>query len=78
MSGTSLVILAMYSTVNVVSPASAMTPEEIPYLLALLMAAAALTCIASFAHYAPPSRSSAKGASLHKIRRFSGPRERRA
>lgn len=78
MSGTSLVILAMYSTVNVVAPASAIRPDGIPYLLALLMTAAALTCIASLAHYATPSRSAPKGASLRKIRRFSGPRERRA
>ncbi len=78
MSGTSLVILAMYSTVNVVSPPSAITPDTMPYLLALLMTAAALTCVASLAHYAAPSRSAAKGASLNKIRRFSGPRARRA
>ncbi|MGE3916250.1 MAG: hypothetical protein AB7F78_11175 [Hyphomicrobiaceae bacterium] len=76
MSGTSLVILAMYSTVNVVSPHS-LSPETLPYLMALLMAAAALTCTATLALYHAPRRAKAKGATLSRVRRFGGPGERR-
>lgn len=76
MSGTSLVLLAMYSTVNVVSPGG-LSPTTMPYLLALLMMAAALTCTATLALYHVPKRSGAKGATLRKVRRFSGPSPRR-
>lgn len=77
MSGTSLVILAMYATVNVVAPHGAITPESFPYILALLMAAIALACVGTAALYHAPSRSGARGAVLHKARRFVGPRDRR-
>lgn len=77
MSGTSLVLLAMYSTVNVVSPYGAVTEQNLPYLLALLMMAAALTCAGTLALYNAPSRGSAKGATILKARRLTGPRERR-
>lgn len=77
MSGTSLVLLAMYSTVNVVSPNGAIAAETIPYLTALLMLAAACCCVASLSLYNPPSRRVPRGPVLHKARRFSGPRHRR-
>ena len=77
MSGTSLVILAMYSTVNVVTPHAAVAPETLPYLLALLMSAAALTCLSTLTLYRSPARGNVKGATLRKVRRFGGPRDRR-
>ena len=44
MSGTSLVLLAMYSTVNVVGPAGgSVSSGEMPYLIVLLILAAGLT-----------------------------------
>jgi hypothetical protein len=77
LSGTSLVILAMYSTVNVVSPHGAVTPQSFPYVLALLMAAVALACAGTLALYQTPSRTGARGATLPKARRLVGPRDRR-
>lgn len=77
MSGTSLVLLAMYSTVNVVAPHGAITPERFPYVLALLMVAAALACAGTLALYHSPSRAGARGAVLPKVRRLAGPRDRR-
>ena len=77
MSGTSLVLLAMYATVNVVSPNSELSPDSGPYLMALLMAAAALTCMGTIGLYHAPKRRSAKGATLYRVRRFSGPGQRR-
>lgn len=77
MSGTSLVLLAMYSTVNVVGPNGAITDQNLPYVLALLMCAAALTCAGTLALYRTPSRTGVKGATITRARRISGPRERR-
>lgn len=76
-SGTSLVILAMYSAVNVVGPAGKVETAFQPYLLALLLAAVAMTCLATVALYEPPQRNGAKGATIRKARRFSGPAPRR-
>jgi len=76
-SGTSLVILAMYATVNVVAPHGTVTSQSFPYLLALLMAAVALACAGTIALYHAPSRSRARGAVLPKARRIVGPRDRR-
>ena len=77
MSGTSLVLLAMYSTVNVVGPGGAVTEQSLPYVLALLMCAAALTCASTLALYRTPTRNGVKGATISRARRISGPRERR-
>lgn len=77
MSGTSLVLLAMYSTINVVAPHGAITSETFPYVLALLMAAVALACAGTLALYRVPSRVGARGAILPKVRRLAGPRDRR-
>lgn len=78
MSGTSLVILAMYSTVNVVTQGGALSPHTLPYLVAVLIAAAILTCIATIGQLSMPTRTTAKGATLRGIvRRTSGPGVRR-
>lgn len=77
MSGTSLVLLAMYSTVNVVSPHAAISESTLPIVLALLMASAALTCAGTLALYRAPNRSEARGARILKARSLAGPRDRR-
>jgi hypothetical protein len=80
MTGTSLVLLAMYSTVNVVGPAGAhLSPQQLPLLLATLMAAGALTLLGMFiVAGSPPKRVVPKGAVLPKARRhLAGPGERR-
>lgn len=78
MSGTSLVILAMYSVANVASPSADVTVETMPYLLALLLTAAILTCLATLGQLTMPSRSQPKGASIRGVvRRMSGPGVRR-
>ena len=79
MSGTSLVILAMYSTVNVVGPAGLrISPAGHPYVLALLICAATLTLAAMLAVGGGPARVVPKGPVLPRAkRRFGGPRVRR-
>ena len=76
MTGTSLLISAMYATFNIVNHRQ-LTPDSFPYVLALLMVAAILTCIASVSLHNGMRRSPAKGATLRKIRRLSGPAPRR-
>jgi uncharacterized protein (DUF58 family) len=79
MSGTSLVLLAMYSTVNVVGPAGTATGAVAPgWLLALLMMAAVLTLIAMLFLDPVPARVVPRGPSLPRAKRqLSGPRDRR-
>ncbi len=77
MSGTSLVLLAMYATVGVVAPHGAITSDTFPYVLALLMTGIALACAGTVALYRAPNRSKARGAVLPKARRLVGPRQRR-
>jgi hypothetical protein len=45
--------------------------------LGLLVLASALTCLAAIGLNTPPNRTAAKGARLHKVRRITGPRDRR-
>jgi hypothetical protein len=73
--GTSLLISAMYATFNIIVQPS--TPDTFPYVLALLMVAAILTCLASLSLHSGSRRKSAKGATLRNIRRLSGPAPRR-
>lgn len=75
MTGTSLLISAMYATFNIIVQPS--TPGTFPYVLALLMAAAILTCLASLSLHGGSRRAPAKGATLRNIRRLSGPAPRR-
>ena len=77
MSGTSLTLLAMYATVDVVQEGSNISVDTLPYLIALLMVAAALTCAAMTAQLQLPQRVAPAGARLHRLKRFHGPGERR-
>ena len=78
MSGTSLVLLAMYSTVDVVGPASRhLAPGLLPYLLALLMTAAALSCAGLLATRRAVRHSTVHSAPRTSVRRIGGPGERR-
>ena len=80
MSGTSLLILAMYTTVNVTGPASArLDPEAIPTLLMLLAAAAALTIAALYSEGARLPRRAGRTSPPKAFggRAISGPKERR-
>jgi len=76
--GTSLLISAMYATFNIVNH-KPFTPDSFPYVLALLMVAAILTCLASVSLHSGSGvkRSAPKGARLRNIRRLSGPNPRR-
>ncbi len=76
MTSTSVLISAMYATFNIVNH-KPFTPDSFPYVLALLMVAAILTCIASLSLHRGSERRHAKGATLRKIRRLSGPNPRR-
>lgn len=75
MTSTSLVISAIYATFNIVH--KPLTPGTFPYVLALLMAAAVLTCIASVSMHVVPNRKASKGAKLRKFRSLRGPAPRR-
>lgn len=70
MSGTSLILLAMCSTVNLVNRAgAAMSTLEVTLLMALLMSAAALTCAAIVITSLPPNRAVPKGPTLLRAKR---------
>ena len=80
MSGTSLVLLAMYSTVNVMGPGGAAVGRSYePFLLALLLTAGVLTFAGMLlVGSGPAARAVPKGPVLQRARRhLSGPRERR-
>lgn len=79
MSSTSLIILAMYSTVNVFSPATGtLTPGNSVFLLVLLFAAASLALYGMVLASMPKRRAISKGSSLPRVqRRFAGPGARR-
>ncbi|MEZ5816313.1 MAG: hypothetical protein R3D44_04455 [Hyphomicrobiaceae bacterium] len=76
MTGTSLIISAMYATFNIVAHRP-FTTDSFPYVLALLMVAAILTCLASLSLHQSPGRRSPKGAKLRNIRTLRGPAVRR-
>ncbi|MEZ5854812.1 MAG: hypothetical protein R3D67_08740 [Hyphomicrobiaceae bacterium] len=80
MSGTSLVLLAMYSTVNVMGPGGMATRSGEPYILALLLAAGVFTFAGMLiVGSGPAARHVPKGPALARARRhMAGPRERRA
>lgn len=80
MTGTSLVILAMYSTVNVVGPSgSHVSPDALPWLFCLLMVAAVLTSVAMYHETNIPNRTAPKKVPLDGLsRRHPGPKSRRA
>lgn len=75
MSGTSLVLLAMYSTLNVLAPHHPFAPSSAPWLIAFLMAAACLTLLATLSLHSLPERRTPERRPVH--RRFSGPSARR-
>jgi hypothetical protein len=80
MSGASLLILAMYSTVNVVGPSgSRLDAEQIPLLMCVLMIAAVLTCVAMHQATSMPVRHVGTEPKLPRLRaRHLGPARRRA
>ncbi|MBS0241639.1 MAG: hypothetical protein JSS20_05630 [Proteobacteria bacterium] len=75
MTGTSLVLLTIYSTLNLLAPHHPIAPAAFPWLLALLMAAACLTCFAVFSKYHVPKRRRVTSSTIG--RRFAGPGARR-
>lgn len=79
MSSTSLILLAMYSTVNVVGPATgSLTHANQVFLVALLLAAASLAVFGMLLTSMPQQRSVRKGPSLPRLqRRITGPGVRR-
>ena len=80
MSGTSLVLLAMYSTVNVMGPGgTGIARSEEPFVLALLLTAGVLTLAGMLLVGSGPAvRAVPKGPVLARAKRHvSGPRERR-
>jgi hypothetical protein len=79
LSGTKLVLLAMYSTVNVVGPTgSHLDPNSIPALMCLLIAAAVMTCWLAYSLTVVPKRPPQKGPKFKPLRRsHSGPTPRR-
>ena len=80
MSGSSLIILAMYSTVNVVGPSGArLGAGAFSYLMCLLMTAVVLTLIAAYIESNAPLRKTVAGPALPALRRrLNGPKPRRA
>ena len=80
LSGTQLVLLAMYSTVNVVGPAgSHIELDHIPVLICLLISAAVMTCWQVYSMYALPERKTFKGPKTTRMkRRLAMPAPRRA
>lgn len=79
MSGTSLILLAMYSTVNVVVPnGGPLTAGNYMFLVVMLAAAASLTLFGMFLASTPQRRTVPKGPSLPRAqRRLTGPGARR-
>ncbi len=79
MSSTSLIILAMYSTINVMSPSiDHLTPGNSVLLLVLLFAAASLALWGMFLATVPQRRAVPRGGSLPRVQRhFAGPGTRR-
>lgn len=75
-SGTSLVLLAMHATVNVVGPASAHIEAHRPALLGALFVAATFAAVGVLTANTPPTRR-APPAKPQPARRIAGPRERR-
>jgi hypothetical protein len=80
LSGTQLVLLAMYSTVNVVGPAGAnLDFRLLPMLACLLVAAAVMTCLQMHIATSLPQRRVSPGPKLARLRRrHAGPAARRA
>jgi hypothetical protein len=80
MSGIRLIVLTICAILNIVLPhaRSAIPPQSLPYVLALLMAAAVLALACTLARCQTTDRSGARGAKLRKVRRLGGPRDRRA
>lgn len=80
LSGTQLVLLAMYSIVNVVGPAgSHIEISYIPALVCLLISAAVMTCWQVYSMYTLPERKTFKGPSVPRLkRRLAMPAPRRA
>ncbi len=79
MSSTSLIILAMYSTINVLSPnTDQLTPGNSIFLLMLLFAAASLAMFGMFVASLPKRRFVSKRAAMPRVQhRFAGPGQRR-
>ncbi len=79
MTGTQLVLLAMYSTVNVVGPAgNHLQPQSLPLVICLLIGAASLTCWQVYEMTRMPRRASQSGPKFTPMRRhYSGPALRR-
>ncbi|MFM9938561.1 MAG: hypothetical protein ACKVP7_03580 [Hyphomicrobiaceae bacterium] len=79
LSGTQLVLLAMYSTVNVVGPAGAHLDLSLtPAMMCLLIAAAVMTCWQAYALSSPPQRPMQKGPKFRRLNRVhAGPAPRR-
>lgn len=75
-SGTSLVLLAMHATVNVVSPAGAQQASHRPALLGALFIAATFSAIGVLTANRPRPRR-LPPAKAQPRRTFGGPRERR-
>ena len=79
MSSTSLIILAMYSTINVLSSSTEqLTPGNSIFLLVLLFAAVSLAFFGMFLSSVPKCRVMIQRAPLPRVQhRFSGPGVRR-
>ena len=79
LTGTQLVLLAMYSTVNVVGPAgSHINASYLPYLLATLIAAGVMTCLQVHLLTRVPPQRVYKGPKSKPVRRkLVGPAPRR-
>ncbi len=79
LSGTQLILLAMYSTVNVVGPAgSHLDVSLVPVLMCLLITAAVMTCWQVYSLCNPPPRPTQKGPKFKRLRRaHAGPAPRR-
>lgn len=75
MSSTSLIILAMYSTINVLSPSTEqLTPGNSVFLIVLLCAAVSLAMFGMIASSVPKRRAMPKRAPMARAQpRFGGP-----
>ena len=76
MSGTTLILLAMHATVNVVSPAGKVALAGTPHLLGLLAAAAGLAAFGAYQANLHPRRNPVRRRPL-VVRRLGKPRDRR-